>query len=267
MNNTLTPPPNYIQFTSLYRHLNQAHWKAHLNRSAQTNLSNLRACVNHSIVLHNFQYPFNLLGNDSTQLIGVTHQFKVWNDQKVQHMVVINIHPCFITQYPIIRTSHRGDCPLLMLTWWDIPSRIPSELEDSLLYDSRNTSFQLVLLITCLDEFFLLNQEPIHDLESQLPSYPPPQHASMKKRRIQIQDTHLHSCIIHMLFRVTTLRKQLLGGGRFPVLNELCGKKCIEGSEPIVDLLVVKTREMSFEECSLFGGAPRLVTYKRQELG
>ena len=78
--------------------------------------------------------------------------------------------------YPAIQpyTGHRGDCPLLILTWWDLPSRISSELEDTLLYNSRNTSFQLVPLITCLNKFFLLNQEPIHDLESQLPPYPPP---------------------------------------------------------------------------------------------
>ena len=54
--------PNYIQFNSLYQYLNTAHWKARLSRLAQTNLSNLQTCVNHSIVLHNFQYPFNPLG-------------------------------------------------------------------------------------------------------------------------------------------------------------------------------------------------------------
>ena len=166
--------PNYIQFNSLYQCLNTACWKAHLNQSAQTNLSNLQTHVNHSIVLHDFQYPFNLLGNNSTQLIAVTHQFKAWDNQKVQYAVVILIHLCFVTQYPIIRTGHRGDCPLVTLTWWDIPNRLPNELEDTLLYDHINSNFQLVPLITCLDKFFLLNKVFIHDLESQLPPYNPP---------------------------------------------------------------------------------------------
>ena len=166
--------PNYIQFNSLYQRLNTAQWKAHLNQSAQTNLSNLQTRINHSIVIHDFQYPFNLIGNDSTQLIAVTHQFKAWNDQKVQYAVVILIHPCFVTQYPIIRTGHRGDCPLVTLTWWDIPNRLPNKLEDTLLYDHINSNFQLVPLITCLDEFFLLNETFIHNLESQLPPYDPP---------------------------------------------------------------------------------------------
>ena len=169
-----TSSPNYIQFGSLYQCLNTAHWKARLNQSAQTNLSNLQTRINHSIVIHNFQYPFNPIGNDSTQLIAVTHQFEAWDDQKVQYAVVILIHPCFITQYPIIRTGHRGDCPLVTLTWWDIPNRLPNELEDTLLYDHINSNFQLVLLITCLDKFFVLNETFIHDLESQLPPYDPP---------------------------------------------------------------------------------------------
>ena len=167
-------PPNYIQFNSLYQRLNTAHWKACLNRSAQTNLSNLQTRINHSIVIHNFQYPFNLIGNDSTQLITITHQFEAWDDQKVQYVVVILIHLCFVTQYPIIRTGHRGDCPLVTLTWWNIPNRLPNELEDTLLYDHINSNFQLVPLITCLDKFFLLNKAFIHDLESQLPPYDPP---------------------------------------------------------------------------------------------
>ena len=166
--------PNYIQFNSLYQRLNTARWKARLTRSAQTNLSNLQTRINHSIVVHDFQYPFNLIGNDSTQLIAVTHQFEAWDDQKVQYAVVILIHPCFVTQYPIIRTGHRGDCPLVTLTWWDIPNRLPNELEDTLLYDHENCNFHLVPLITCLDEFFLLNEAFIHDLESQLPPYNPP---------------------------------------------------------------------------------------------
>ena len=166
--------PNYVQFNSLYRRLNTARWKARLNQSAQTNLSNLRTRVNHSIVLHDFQYPFNLLGTNTTQLIVVTHQFEAWDNQKVQYVVVILIHPCFVTQYPIIRTGHRGDCPLVTVTWWDIPNRLPNELEDTLLYDHINSSFALVPLITCLDEFFLLNEAFIHDLESQLPPYNPP---------------------------------------------------------------------------------------------
>ena len=166
--------PNYIQFGSLYQQLNTARWKAHLTRSAQTNLSNLQTQINHSIVIHDFQYPFNLIGNDSTQLIAVTHQFEVWDDHKVQYAVVILIHPCFATQYPIIRTGHRGDCPLVTLTWWDIPNRLPNELEDTLLYNHKNCNFQLVPLITCLDEFFVLNEAFIHDLESQLPPYNPP---------------------------------------------------------------------------------------------
>ena len=166
--------PNYIQFNSLYQHLNTAHWKACLNQSAQTNLSNLQTRINHSIVIHNFQYPFNLIGNDSTQLIVVTHQFEAWDDQKAQYTVVILIHLCFVTQYPIIRTGHRGDCPLVTLTWWDIPNRLPNELEDTLLYDHINSSFQLVPLITCLNKFFLLNKTFIHNLESQLPPYNPP---------------------------------------------------------------------------------------------
>ena len=166
--------PNYIQFNSLYQRLNTARWKARLTRSAQTNLSNLQTRINHSIVVHDFQYPFNLIGNDSTQLITVTHQFEAWDDQKVQYVVIILIHPCFVTQYPIIRTGHRGDCPLVTLTWWDIPNRLPNELEDTLLYDHENCNFHLVPLITCLDEFFLLNEAFIHDLESQLPPYNPP---------------------------------------------------------------------------------------------
>ena len=166
--------PNYIQFNSLYQQLNTACWKAQLNQSAQTNLSNLETRVNHSMVLHDFQYPFNLLGNDTTQLIAVTHQFKAWDNQKVQYAVVILIHPCFVTQYPIIRTGHRGDCPLVTLTWWDIPNRLPNELEDMLLYNHINSNFQLVLLIMCLDKFFLLNKAFIHNLKSQLPPYNPP---------------------------------------------------------------------------------------------
>ena len=166
--------PNYIQFNSLYQRLNTACWKARLNRSAQTNLSNLQTRINHSIVIHDFQYPFNLFGNDSTQLIAITHQFEAWDNQKVQYAVVILIHPCFVTQYPIIRTGHRGDCPLVTLTWWDIPNRLPNKLEDTLLYDHINSNFQLVLLITCLNEFFLLNKAFIHNLESQLPPYDPP---------------------------------------------------------------------------------------------
>ena len=79
-----------------------------------------------------------------------------------------------ITQYLIIRTGHRGDCPLVIVAWWDLPHHLPAELEDTLLYNSQNTSFQLTPLIICLDEFFLLNQEPIHDLEAQLPPYQPP---------------------------------------------------------------------------------------------
>ena len=166
--------PNYIQFNSLYQCLNTAHWKACLNQSAWTNLSNLQSCINHSIVLHNFRYPFNLIGNNSTQLIAVTHQFKAWDKQKVQYTIVILIHLCFITQYLIIRTGHRGDCPLVTLTWWDIPNRLPNELEDTLLYDHINSNFQLVPLIMCLDKFFLLNEAFIHNLESQLPPYNPP---------------------------------------------------------------------------------------------
>ena len=166
--------PNYIQCGTLYQRLNTARWKAQLNRSAQTNLSNLQTRINHSIVIHDFQYPFNLIGNDSTQLIAVTHQFEVWNEHKVQYAVVILIHPCFVMQYPIIRTGHRGDCPLVTLTWWDIPNRLPNELEDTLLYDHINSNFQLVPLITCLDKFFLLNEAFIHNLESQLPPYDPP---------------------------------------------------------------------------------------------
>ena len=168
------PSPNYIQFNSLYQQLNTAHWKACLNQSAQTNLSNLQTRVNHSIILHNSQYLFNLLGSDSTQLIAVTHQFKARNDQKVQYAVVILIHPCFVTQYPIIRTGHRGNCPLVTLMWWDIPNCLPNELEDMLLYDHINSNFQLVPLIMCLDKFFLLNEAFIHNLESQLPPYNPP---------------------------------------------------------------------------------------------
>ena len=133
--------PNYIQFNSLYQRLNTAHWKAWLNRLARTNLSNLQSQINHSIVLHNFQYPFNLIGNDSTQLITVTHQFKAWDNQKVQYAVVILIHLCFVTQSPIIRTRHRGDFPLVTLTWWDIPNRLPNELEDTLLYNHINSNF------------------------------------------------------------------------------------------------------------------------------
>ena len=166
--------PNYIQFNSLYQWLNTARWKARLNQSAQTNLSNLQTRINHSIVIHDFQYPFNLIGNDSTQLIAVTHQFEAWDNQKVQYVVVILIHLCFVTQYLIIRTGHRGDCPLVTLTWWDIPNRLPNELEGTLLYNHINSNFQLVLLITCLDEFFVLNETFIHDLESQLPPYDPP---------------------------------------------------------------------------------------------
>ena len=166
--------PNYIQFNSLYQCLNTAHWKAQLTQSAQTNLSNLQTWINHSIVIHDFQYPFNLIGNNSTQLIAVTHQFKAWDDQKVQYAVVILIHRCFVTQYPIIRTGHRGDCPSVTLTWWDIPNRLPNELEDTLLYNHINSNFQLVLLITCLDKFFILNETFIHNLESQLPPYDPP---------------------------------------------------------------------------------------------
>ena len=166
--------PNYIQFNSLYHHLNTARWKARLNRSAQTNLSNLQTRVNHSIVLHDFQYPFNLLGSNTTQLIAITHQFEAWDDQKVQYAVVILIHLCFVTQYLIIRTGHRGDCPLVTVAWWDIPNRLPNELEDTLLYDHINSNFALIPLITCLDEFFLLNEAFIHDLESQLPPYDPP---------------------------------------------------------------------------------------------
>ena len=142
------PSPNYIQFNSLYQCLNTACWRARLTRSAQTNLSNLQMQVNHSIVLHDFQYPFNLLGNDTTQLITITHQFEAWNDQEVQYAVVILIHPCFVTQYPIIRTSHRGDCPLVTIMWWDIPNRLPNKLEDTLLYNHINSNFQLVPLIT-----------------------------------------------------------------------------------------------------------------------
>ena len=96
--------PNYIQFNSLYQRLNTARWKARLNQSAQTNLSNLQTQINHSIVIHDFQYPFNLIGNNSTQLIAVTHQFEAWDNQKVQYAVVILIHPYFITQY--IHLSH-----------------------------------------------------------------------------------------------------------------------------------------------------------------
>ena len=166
--------PNYVQFNSLYRRLNTARWKARLTHSAQTNLSNLQTRVNHSIVLHDFQYPFNLLGTDATQLIAVTHQFEAWDNQKVQYAVVVLIHPCFTTQYPIIRTGHRGDCPIVTVTWWDIPNRLPNELEDTLLYDHINSNFALVPLITCLDEFFLINETFIHDLESQLPPYDPP---------------------------------------------------------------------------------------------
>ena len=166
--------PNYIQFNSLYRRLNTARWKARSNQSAQTNLSNLQTRVNHSIVLHNFQYPFNLLGADATQLIAVTHQFEAWDEQKVQYAVVILIHPCFITQYPIIRTGHRGDCPLVTVTWWDIPNRLPNKLEDTLLYDHINSNFALIPLITCLDNFFLINEAFIHNLESQLSPYNPP---------------------------------------------------------------------------------------------
>ena len=136
--------PNYIQFNSLYHRLNTARWKAHLNRSVQTNLSNLQTRVNHSIVLHDFQYPFNLLGTDATQLIAVTHQFEAWDDQKVQYAVIILIHPCFTTQYPIIRTRHRGDCPIVTVMWWDIPNRLPNELEDTLLYNHINSNFALI---------------------------------------------------------------------------------------------------------------------------
>ena len=121
------PSPNYIQFNSLYQRLNTARWKARLSRSAQTNLSNLSTQINHSIVIHNFQYPFNLIGNHSTDLIAVTHQFKAWDEQKVQYTVIILIHLCFVTQYPIIRTGHRGDCPLVTLTWWDIQSQQTSK--------------------------------------------------------------------------------------------------------------------------------------------
>ena len=170
----ITTLPNFIQFTTLYQHLNQAQWKARLNRSTQTNLSNLRSHVNHSIIKHNFQFPFNHIGTKPSQLLGVTHQFEVWDDQKVQYVVIINIHPCFVTQYLIIRTGHRGDCPLVIVAWWDLPHHLPAELEDTLLYNSQNTSFQLTPLIMCLDKFFLLNQEPIHDLEAQLPLYQPP---------------------------------------------------------------------------------------------
>ena len=143
----VTAPPNFIQFTTLYQCLNQACWKARLNCSTQTNLSNLRTHVNHSIVKHDFQFPFNHIGTESSQLIGVTHQFKAWDNQKVQYTVIINVHPCFITQYPIIRTGHRGDCPLVIVAWWDLPHHLPSELEDTLLYNSQNTLFQLILLI------------------------------------------------------------------------------------------------------------------------
>ena len=80
-------------------------WPVWQTKFPTSTLSNLRVHVNHSIVLHNFQYLFSLLGNDSTQLIGVTHQFEAWDNQKVQYTVVINIHPCFVTQYPIVRTS------------------------------------------------------------------------------------------------------------------------------------------------------------------
>ena len=124
--------------------------------------------------MHDFQYLFNLIGNDSTQLIAITHQFEAWDDQKVQYTVVILIYLCFVTQYLIIRTSHRGDCPLVTLTWWDIPNRLPNELENTLLYDHINSNFQLVPLITCLNKFFLLNEAFIHNLESQLPPYNPP---------------------------------------------------------------------------------------------
>ena len=168
------PSPNYIQFNSLYCCLNTARWKARLNLLAQTNLSNLQTRVNHSIVLQDFQYPFNLLGTDTSQLIAVTHQFEAWDNQKVQYTVIILIHPCFTTQYPIIRTGHRGDCPIVTVTWWDIPNRLPNELEDTLLYDHINSNFALIPLIMCLDEFFLINEAFIHDLESQLPPYDPP---------------------------------------------------------------------------------------------
>ena len=115
-----------------------------------------------------------LTGSGATELLAVGHQLEAWDDQKVQYAIIILIHLCFVTQYLIIRTGHRGDCPLVTLMWWDIPNRLPNELEDTLLYNNINSNFQLVPLIMCLDKFFLINKAFIHNLECQLPPYDPP---------------------------------------------------------------------------------------------
>ena len=160
------------QFTSLYQTLNQVHWQTRLRCSTQQDLSNSR--INHRVISHPFVYPFHLKDKSTLEQIAVTHSFEIWDDQKPIHAVILLIHLCIVTELPIIRKGHRGDCSLTTLTWWGIPNRIPHELEELLLYHYKHNHFELVPLITCLTEFFLLNQEPLPYSKSHSPPYSPP---------------------------------------------------------------------------------------------
>ena len=123
--------------------LNYGRWQALLYRSLETNLTNTSKGINHSIIKHTFNYPFPIRSYKHLDLISTSHIFEAWDNYYCVYSVIIHINPLITTPIPIVRIGinpTRRNSSLVIVSWWKIPEIAPGDLEDTLLYNSLDTS-------------------------------------------------------------------------------------------------------------------------------
>ena len=166
--------------TSIEDILNYGRWQALLYRSLETNLTNTSKGINHLIIKHSFNYPYSIRTYKHLDLTSASHIFEAWDNYYCVYSVIININPLITTSAPIVRIGSnptRRHSSLVTVSWWKIPEIAPGDLEDTLLFDSLDTSrsVQPIYHISdALDEFFLINKEENRNPSLRLPLLRPP---------------------------------------------------------------------------------------------
>ena len=127
-----------------------------------------------------FEYPYSIATPQHLDLTSASHIFEAWNNHYCVYSIIVNINPLITTLSPIIHIGTnptRRQTPLVTISWWKIPHHTPTDLEDTLLYDSIDTrhSVQPIYNISdALDEFFLINREENCNPSLRLPLLCPP---------------------------------------------------------------------------------------------
>ena len=169
----LAPIPTHPTANPWQRNFHLDLWSAYLLRSLLQKTST--PDTKHLIHFHPILLPTSTYSS-APYLIGVDHQFVLMHNNQPVLYVTLSTSPLTFCTSPQILCAYHQDylCPNYIFSWWDLPDKIPAELDQILYEESFHYNLDL-LPFTILIKNWLKTEvnAPIFQLLYTRPLHPP----------------------------------------------------------------------------------------------